>query len=126
MVWHVFKYDDPSTWPKIDCPMTVVREYSPTNISIHTCKWDNDINKFVGHDDKHYYGYRECYYSYITYIPDGYNVHNPIKCMYIKGYCPYGHDDDGYCLCDKDFKCAWQKIVNEYDIIPKSVIKEFK
>ena len=123
MDWQVFKREDPSTWPEFDCPVLVCKNFDDDDYYFARAKWDNELKRFIGDGSS---SWNECYYSYITYIPKGYKVYHPVKCIYVKGRCPYGHDDDGYCMCDEDFECKWQKLANEYEIMPKLIAKEFK
>ena len=72
----------------------------------------------------------ECFYAYIGYIPHISKTLHPKKCGYvdengIECACPYGFDDDGYCLND-EFKCEYVKIVNEYVIEEKRIWKDFQ
>ena len=122
MKWHVFKNDDPSTWPQINCPMIVVREYSPINIHILICEWDDKLNKFIENKD-HYYNFQECFYSYVGYIPSGYKTHHLIRCLNDNN-CKIGCADDGYCMYDF-CKCEQQSTVNEYEIETKRIWRDF-
>ena len=37
MNWHLFRKDNPNTWPEIDCPMLVYRAYNNGNqtLAVH-------------------------------------------------------------------------------------------
>lgn len=123
MKWHLYKRDDINTWPQIDCPMVVYKEYGENNIEIMICAWDNLHSQFYEYNDDHYYNFAECYYSYIGYTPSGYKTHKVLKCMDDRN-CKIGCEDDGYCLYDY-FKCEQQREVNEYEIEKKRIWKEF-
>lgn len=123
MKWHVYKKEDSSTWPRIDCPMLLVSKYGLWN-AIYA--W-NDIkhcfqNKFT---EDNYADIVECYYAYIGYVPSGYKTHYPIVCTCQD--CPQGYDDNGYCMdYDNDYACGCKKEVAEYSIEEKRIWKEFE
>ena len=124
MKWYVFKESDPDTWPKINCPMVVFKEYSPSTVHMSVCKWDDKLNEFF-EDDGHHYKFKACFYSYIGYQPYIEKELHPIACGHTKDFCPYGHDDNGYCMCDDDFKCEHQIAKTEYALGMKRIWKEF-
>lgn len=120
MKWHVFKKDDPSTYPEIDCPTIVCLN----DLTVVTCKWDN-ISKIFYNDE--FVFTDGCFYAYLSYLPNMYTIHHPMGCGYgDRCYCPHGFDDDGYCMCDDRFKCEHQVVRNEYEIMMRRVWKEFK
>ena len=124
MKWHLYKKDDPNTWPKIDCPMVVYKEYSKDNVTIVVCTWDKKFNKFYENAEHHYYNFSECYYAYIGYVPSGYKTHKVLKCM-DDSNCKIGCCDDGYCMYDF-CECEQQREINEYEIETMRIWKEFE
>ena len=123
MNWKLYKKDDPNTWPQIDCPMIVYKEYGPKNIITVVCVWDKQRNAFYEKVDHHYYNFSECYYSRITHVPSEYKTHEVLMCK-DDSDCKIGCDDDGYCMYDF-CNCEQQRWVNEYEIEMKRVWKEF-
>ena len=126
MKWHVFKKDDPNTYPEFDCPMLLCKSYSDTNITLGVHCFDNKQKSFYEKDGisgRWYKAYNECFYSYIGYIPNGYKVYNPIRCINDTN-CPIGCADNGYCLYDF-CSCEQQVVVNEYEVEVKRIWKEF-
>ena len=124
MKWHVYKKDDPNTWPQIDCPMIV---YYDDKIMSCVYFWNNDKHCFF--DDKNIgeWGFEECYYAYIGYVPNGYKTCYPIRCTKENCWCKDGYDDNGYCLdYDGDYSCGYKKIVPEYTVEEKRIWKEFE
>lgn len=124
MKWHVFKRDDPSTYPEVDCPMLVLLN----DVTVVACSWNNKLKYFYNDEYEFTDG---CFYAYIGYVPAEYKVHHPVGCGYVdengdECACPYGFDDDGYCMCDKEFKCEHQIVRNEYEVIMRRIWKEFK
>lgn len=124
MNWHLFKNDDPNTWPEIDCPMLV---YSESWCEFYICKWNHDLSKFIEPNKKLIHFWAECYYMYIGYAPCGYKVFNPIICENEK----HGHTcdeyDDGYCMYrGLHPDCEYQKEINEYSVEEKRIWKEFE
>lgn len=118
MEWHVFKKNDPSTYPELDCPMLVCKNFDD-DYTFARSHWDNATKCFIGDGAA---AWNECFYAYISYVPTGYKVHHPVGCGYKDGHsCPYGCDDDGYCLCNDSFSCEHQFDLNEYEIIKKKV-----
>ena len=120
MKWHVYKKDDPNTWPQIDCPMVVYFAGSG-GLSLDFY-WDNEENYFV--DDCGCLEVDECYYAYIGYVPSGYKASYPTKCACDKR-CPHGFDDDGYCMSDRTFACEHKRDVIEYWVEKRAIWKEF-
>lgn len=123
MKWHLYKRDDTNTWPQIDCPMVVYKEYSEDTIDIIVCTWDQAFSKFYEDSDSHYYNFDECYYAYIGYVPRDYKTHKVLKCM-DDSNCKIGCEDDGYCMYDH-CECEQQRKINEYEVSTKRVWKEF-
>ena len=120
MNWHVYRKDDPSTWPEIDCPMLVCRWFSDILYELKIMYWDRDKSLFyyTTHMGMSICEEDELYYVYVGYIPNGYQVLHPVKCGCVdengnEYRCPYGMDDDGYCMYDEEI-CEYKKIVNEY------------
>lgn len=120
MKWHVYKKDDPNTWPQIDCPMVVY--FAGSGGMSLDFYWDNEENYFV--DDCGGLEVDECYYAYIGYVPSGYKTHKVLRCM-DDSNCKIGCEDNGYCMYD-GVKCAQQREVNEYSITEKVIWKEFE
>lgn len=124
MKWHLYKKDDPNTWPEYDCP-TVVMWKEGKNDYGALCRWNNKKKRFynkiypVMHD--------ECYYAYIAYIPVGYNTFTPTICTNKKHGYMCDQYDDGYCMY-RDFhsNCEYQKTINEYSVETKRIWKEFE
>lgn len=120
MKWHVYKRDDPSTYPKIDCPILILLN----DVTVVVCKWDNEQKCFYNDEFCFDDG---CFYACIGYLPYMYQTHHPVGCNYDRlRLCPHGFDDDGYCICDDRFKCEHQVVRNEYEIMMRRVWKEFK
>lgn len=120
MDWQVFKRDDPSTWPEFDCPVLVCKNFDDDDYYFARAKWDNELKRFIGDGSS---SWNECYYSYITYIPKGHKVYHPVRCKNDDN-CKIGCNDNGYCMYDCE--CEQSFVVNEYEIIPKLIVKEFK
>ena len=122
--WTLYRKDDPSTWPKIDCPMLVYKCYGENNEVLSICTWCTHFKQFYNKPNGHYYKYDECYYAYIGHVPCGYITHKVLKCEDDIA-CKIGCSDDGYCMyeiCD----CEQQREVNEYEIEEKRIWKEFE
>ena len=126
MKWHLYKKDDPNTWPQIDCPMVVYypyKQYYDSADCIILCCWDNDRDCFYTATES--WDKRELYYAYIGYVPSGYKTCYPVVCTCKD--CPEGHDDNGYCMdYDNDYACGYKKEVPEYGIEEKAIWKEFE
>ena len=118
MKWNVFKLDDYETWPKYDCPIVVCKSIDDWP---ETYRWNHDEHTFV--NDHREVKFSECFYTYLAYLPYIDKALHPTMCGYNKGLCPYGHDDDGYCICDDDFECEWKKRKTEYVLGMKRVWK---
>lgn len=126
MKWHLYKKDDPNTWPKIDCPMVVW-----TGEDLFLCDWYNDYRKMFDLceviDPCFYERLRdltELYYAYIAYVPSCYKTLYPTRCTK-ESYCEYGYDDDGYCMAENQ-QCYFAKLVPEYEIEEKTIWREFE
>ena len=120
--WHIYKKDDPNTWPKINCPILV---YDENWCDFYICKWNQELGRFVEPKSKLLHYWKECYYQYIGYVPNGYRVHKTKKCTLRKGMCEY--KDDGYCFdAPEDMNCEFCEEVIEYYVDGnKRVWKEF-
>ena len=118
MKWHLYKRDDPNSWPKIDCKFIVY----DSNQNILVCSWNNDRKMFF--TPMCWCEKDEYYYAYIAYVPSEYQVHELTKCA-DDSNCKIGCCDDGYCMydfCD----CEQQRKINEYTIKEKRIWKEFE
>lgn len=114
MSWHVYKKDDPSTWPEIDCPVLIYKENFN---SFHIWRWKKSVNKFITNDTEREINYtNECYYQYIGYVPNGYTTFKTKKCSaYPEKLCEYV--DDGYCFdAPEGMSCEFCQEVNEYSL----------
>ena len=122
MSWHLYRKDDPNSWPEIDCPMLV---YDECWCDFYICKWDNEIKRFVEPKGKILHCWKECYYQYIGYVPNGYVTIKTAKCnAELQVRCDF--DDDGYCE-DTERMCPFRKNVNEYVLNDnKRLWKEFE
>ena len=120
MNWHLYKKDDPNTWPQIDCPMIV---YFDGKIMSCVYSWDNNKHCFIDDRNIGNWSFEECYYSRIAYVPSGYKTHDTIKCGDDSRLRCSG-EDDGYCMYDH-FECQQQRKVNEYEIEMKRIWREF-
>lgn len=120
MHWKLYRKDDPNTWPEIDCPMLV---YDEVWCEFYICKWDNEIGRFVEPKGKILHYWKECYYAYIGYVPNGYKTIETEKCNAIlQKKCEF--EDDGYCMDSKP--CPFKRKVNEYSLNDnKRIWKEF-
>ena len=118
MRWHVFKLDDPETWPKYDCPIAVCKSIDDWPEMF----WWNKGNRTFENDYKEV-KFSKCFYVYFTYLPYIEKECHVTKCGYYKENCPYGHDDDGYCMCDEDFECEYKKAKTEYALGLKRIWK---
>ncbi len=124
MKWSLYKRDDTNTWPQIDCPMVVYKEYGKNTTTIIVCTWDKQFDQFYEDGDSHYYNFDECYYAYIGHVPSGYKTHRVLKCIDDIS-CKIGCNDDGYCMYGH-CECEQQREVNEYEIEEKRIWKEFE
>lgn len=124
MNWHLYKRDDPNTWPHIDCPIVVYFCNSNEIVNLDVCKYNKEQNWFV-REEKCNFFINECYYAYIGYVPSGYKTHHPIMCTCEN--CPEGYDDNGYCMdYDNDYVCGYKKETAEYSVEQKRIWKEFE
>ena len=114
MNWHVFKRDDPDTWPEVDCLFIICGEYE----NIFICKWDPDLKCF--YDSSGLINW-DCLYTSVGYLPYIEKELHPIKCMKESFSCEY--EDDGYCLCETE--CKYGRKATEYSIGHKRIWKEF-
>lgn len=121
MKWHLYKKDDPNTWPKIHCPMVLCQDEKVMSFLYF---WDNDENCFFNRRSVRGYNLNECYYAYIGYVPNGYKTHEVLKCV-DDSNCKIGCEDNGYCMY-YEFECEQQRKVNEYSIEEKRIWKEFE
>lgn len=120
MNWHLYRKDDPNSWPKIDCPILV---YDEIWCDFYICKWNNEICRFVELKGKILHYWKECYYAYIGYVPNGYKTIATEKCNCIlQERCEF--EDDGYCIDSNP--CPFKRKVNEYSLNDnKRIWKEF-
>lgn len=124
MEWHLYKKDDPNTWPKIDCPIAVYLCNTNGIINLDVCKYNKEQNWFI-REEKCNFFMNECYYAYIGYIPNGYKTLYPIICTCEN--CPEGYDDEGYCMdYDDEYACGYKCEIAEYEIKEKRIWKEFE
>lgn len=123
MNWHLYKKDDPNTWPEIDCPILV---YDETWCEFYICKWNSELGRFVEPKGKILHCWTECYYQYIEYMPNGYEATKVKKCnSFTNARCPY--EDDGYCFdSPRQTKCKYMVEETEYSINYKRIWEEFK
>lgn len=122
MNWHVYRKDDPNTWPEIDCPILV---YDEVWCEFYICKWNNDLNRFIEPNKKLLHYWKECYYMYIGYVPNGYKEIKTKKCSCIRK-CEY--EDDGYCFgAPEETDCIFCKEIVEFSLNDnKRIWKEFE
>lgn len=120
MIWHVFKLDDPETWPEIDCPILVCQYVADWP---ETYWWNKDKHTFENDYREKKFG--KCFYAYIGYLPYIEKECHPIKCGHENRFCPHGYDDDGYCMCDEDFECEFKRTMVEYVLGMKRIWKKF-
>ena len=116
MNYKVFNFDDPSTWPELNCPLLVFLTNDDWPLIL---QWDNEVHCFV--DNHRSYYPTQCFYKYIGYMPYIERECYPIKCAFDNLECPSW--DDGYCMQDK--KCEYQKEVIEYSLGSKQIWKEY-
>ena len=125
MNWHLYRKDDPNTWPEIDCPMLI---YKSNFDSLHIWKWKSSVNKFITYETEREINYTdECYYQYIGYVPNGYTAIKTKKCgFWNEGCCQY--QDDGYCFdLPRNMTCKHIMEVTEYVLEDnKRIWKEFE
>ena len=121
MNWKLYKKDDPSTWPKVDCPIIIAMQ---NTVRSATYYWDNKQKRFCNrYSGRDFVSVRECFYAYIGYIPSEYKTLYPTKCMREDSKrCAY--EDDGYCMFESE--CEFAKKVAEYTFEPQRIWKEFE
>ena len=124
MNWHLYKKNDPNTWPQIDCPMVVYGGVPFYRKLLDVFNWDNTAKNFIYYD-KRAMSVEECYYAYISHVPSGYKTCHPTICTCKN--CPKGYDDNGYCMdYDNEYVCGCKKEIAEYGIEQKRIWKEFE
>lgn len=116
MNYHVFNKDNPSTWPKFNCPILV---FKPNNNYPCIYQWDNNNDFFINHNEV--YEPDKCFYKYIGYVPYIEKEFHPMKCTKEDDKCEY--EDDGYCLCKR--KCKYKHKTTEYLLGYKRILKNF-
>ena len=122
MDWKVFKKDDPSTYPEIDCPLLICWTNGEES-RFYTGNWDNEDKKFV-RDLKWMFFYEgDIFYQYLSYAPFIERECHPAKCEDDRYMC--SNYDSGYCL-GEDTGCRCIRIVTEYSIGHKRIWKEFE
>ena len=129
MNWHLYRKDDPNTWPEIDCPMLVCRYFSDFLYELKIMYWDQKLNLpyYIVNMEKYDCEEDELYYQYIGYIPNGYKAFKTTKCNIDPEYgCEY--ECDGYCFdAPEDMLCEHCKEVTEYSLNDnKRIWKEFE
>lgn len=115
--YHVFKIDDPDTWPNVDCPILV---WKPHNDWPCIYQWDPRGNCFVDDFDSYYPN--KCLYAYIGYMPYIDRELHPAKCKADRYLC--SNYDDGYCF-GEDTQCKGIEVVTEYVIECKRIWRQF-
>ena len=119
MNWCVFKIDDPDTWPKYNCPIVVSRSVDEWP---EIYQWDNVEHVFL--NDYKTLKLNKCLYSYIGYLPYIERELHPTVCK-SEFACPYGSDDNGYCLFADELKCEHMETKTEYALGMKRIWKEY-
>lgn len=117
MNYKVFNFNDPSTWPELNCPLLVFFTNDDWPLIL---QWDNESRCFV--DNHHSYYPTQCFYKYIGYMPYIEKELHPAKCKEDRYLC--SHYDDGYCL-GEDTKCKSIEMVTEYMLGSKPIWKEY-
>ena len=121
MNYNVFKIDDPDTWPEINCPLLVWRENHDYPFIY---QWDPIAHCFLNDYDTYYPN--KCLYAYIGYRPYIERELYPTICMCPEEFiCPYGSDDNGYCMFDDKFSCEYMKAKTEYAIGIKRIWQKY-
>jgi hypothetical protein len=115
MSYKVFNFDDPNTWPKLNCPLLVFLKNDDWPLIL---QWDNEIHCFV--DNHRSYYPIQCFYKYVGYMPYIEKELHPTKCMNTDRCYD---EDDGYCLHKGG--CEYQKEVTEYLLGSKPIWKEY-
>ena len=121
MNWHVFKRDDPKTWPEIDCPLLLCWT-DGDGYRLYNAKWDKEDKQFIRDLKWIVFPKGDVFYSYIGYIPYIERECRTRKCEKDNRMCE--DNDDGYCMSDF-CKCEYIKFVTEYSIGYKRIWKEF-
>lgn len=121
MNWRVFKRDDPSTWPEIDCPMLICWT-NGDDYRLYNAKWDSEDKQFIRDLKWIVFQKGDIFYTYIGYIPYIEKECHPAKCKGDRYLC--SEYDDGYCLGD-DLGCKCMEVVTEYSLGYKCIWKEF-
>lgn len=117
MNYHVFNFDDSSTWPELNCPLLVFWTNNDWPLIL---QWDNKGRCFV--DSHRSYYPTQCFYAYIGYAPYIEKECHPRKCGKGDRYCE--NEDDGYCMSDF-CECKYIKFATEYSLGNKRIWKEF-
>lgn len=121
MNWRVYKHEDPSTYPEIDCPMYVCWT-NGERYRFYDARWDNEGKHFM-HDWRWICFERgDVFYAYVSYIPYIEKECHPAKCKGDKYLC--SDYDNGYCLGD-DRGCKCMEVTTEYSLGYKRIWKEF-
>ena len=121
MNWRLYKKDEPDTWPTIVCNFIVCIEDT-----LIGAKWSKKYNCFVDAVFQEEIEADEYFYAYVLSMPKRCVTHNVAKCINDEN-CPYGCDDDGYCMYDNllgSDTCGSKRIVNEYEIGEELVYEE--
>ena len=92
--WHVYRKDDPNSWPEIDCPILVYVKEKNEHERLELCEWEVFTKQFIQFNSRRYvinpYFFDECYYQYISYVPNGYTAIKTKKCgLWHEGFCQY-------------------------------------
>lgn len=122
---HVFRRDDPSTYPELDYPMLVYTEGKDGNFGLSIRTWNKTEKAFNSFRGCTYVLPTldvQCFYEYITHVPYIEKELHPIKCLSSNPRCC--HYDDGYCMAKNGCKSA--KVVTEYMLGLKQVPKEIE
>lgn len=123
MKWHLYKKDDPNTWPKMDCPLVIAMK---NTVRLSTYGWDNENKCFYERcSGVNRISKNDCFYAYIGFIPSEYTTTYLTKCTQVWG-ARCGFDDDGYCMADRNYACQYKRDVAEYSIEEKRIWKEFE
>lgn len=116
MEYKVFNFDDPSTYPELNCPLLVFWTNDDWPVIL---QWDQNGKCFV--DDHRSYYPTQCFYKYIGYAPYIQKELHPMKCAFDNRECPAY--DDGYCMSDGT--CEYQQKTTEYLLGSKPIWKEY-
>ena len=118
MDYHVFNFNDSSTWPELNCPLLVFWTNDDWPLIL---QWDKESHCFV--DNHRSYYPIQCFYKYIGYAPYIKKELHPYKCKGNRCLC--GEYDNGYCLGD-DIECNLQEVATEYALSYKRIWKDFE